>query len=298
VISVQGDGQADPVFGTQWAVADVSTDEASHKVLIRSVRVPNLKLASDSNDARTNYLKTVLESQMTDVVPSLDLDKVNGSIARVAEEKRQASKLNNDAPDIIYANQPSMLVLIDGEPKWQTNPDWGLDAVVNSPFTIVRQDGMVFLYGGKHWYQASSVMGPYTSANTVSNELRKVEDAVNALDNSNPGYANKGGDANVEKNIIVSTHPAELLQTRGEPQLTPIDGTNLSYVINTDNDLFQNGADGQLYPVVGSLVSFVQPEWRMAVRGFEQPACRLRPYSAGIAERQCAGQRGRYRCSP
>jgi hypothetical protein len=119
--------------------------------------------------------------------------------------------------------------------------------VVNSPFTIVRQGGQVYLYGGKRWYKASSVTGPYAPASELSSELRRVEDAVNALDNSNPGYANKGVESGVERDIIVSTHPAELVQTRGEAVMTPIEGTGLSYVSNTDNDIFRDGADGKYY---------------------------------------------------
>jgi hypothetical protein len=246
-ISVQAEGQDEPVFGTQWSVANVSTDASGHSLTLKSVKVPNLKLASDTDDARINYLRAVLEAQMPEVMSTLDADQVNRSIAIKGEEKKQASKLNNDAPDIIYTDRPSMLVLIDGEPKWQQNADWGLDAVVNSPFTIVRQNGQVYLYGGKRWYQAVDVKGPYSTAGSVTSELRKVEDAVDALDNSNPGYANKGSDAGVEKDIIVSTHPAELVQTRGEASLTPIDGTGLSYVSNSDNDIFRDGSDGQYY---------------------------------------------------
>lgn len=250
VVSVQADDQDDPVFGTQWSVANVTTDAGGRTLTVRSVKVPNIKLASDTNDARINYLRSVLEQQMPEVMSTLDLDQVNRSIARNAEEKKQSAKMNNDAPDIVYADKPSMLVLIDGEPKWQTNPDWGLDAVVNSPFTIVRQNGRVFLYGGKRWYSASSVTGPYTPARDLTSELRQVESAVNALDNSNPGYANsasKGADAGVDRDIIVSTHPAELVQTRGDAVLTPIEGTDLSYVSNSDNDIFRNAADGKYY---------------------------------------------------
>jgi len=246
-ISVQNEDQGDPVFGTQWSVANVATDASGRTLTLRTVKVPNLKLASDTDDARINYLRAALEAQMPEVMPTLDLEQVNRSITRNADEKKQSTKLNNDVPDIVYADRPSMLVLIDGEPKWQQNTDWDLDAVVNSPFTIVRQGGLVYLYGGKRWYKASTVMGPYAPASGLSSELRKVEDAVNALDNSNPGYANKGVESGAERDIIVSTHPAELVQTRGEAVMTQIEGTQLSYVSNSDNDIFMDGADGKYY---------------------------------------------------
>ena len=50
----------------------------------------------------------------------------------------------------MFVTQPSMLVLIDGEPKLQLNKDLNLEMVVNTPFTIVKNsDGRFYLYGGK-----------------------------------------------------------------------------------------------------------------------------------------------------
>ncbi len=50
----------------------------------------------------------------------------------------------------MFVTQPSMLVLIDGEPKLQHNKDLKLDMVVNTPFTIVKNnDGRFYLYGSK-----------------------------------------------------------------------------------------------------------------------------------------------------
>lgn len=36
--------------------------------------------------------------------------------------------------------------------------------------------------------------------------------------------------------VFVNTQPAELLQTQGEPQVAAIEGTNLIYVTNTEDD--------------------------------------------------------------
>ena len=40
--------------------------------------------------------------------------------------------------------------------------------------------------------------------------------------------------------IIVTTTPAELLTTDGEPQFVPIEGTSLLYVDNTENDIIMD----------------------------------------------------------
>jgi hypothetical protein len=40
--------------------------------------------------------------------------------------------------------------------------------------------------------------------------------------------------------VYVSTVPAELLVTRGEPMYAPISKTNLLYVTNSDNEIFMD----------------------------------------------------------
>ena len=42
--------------------------------------------------------------------------------------------------------------------------------------------------------------------------------------------------------VVVSTEPAELLATDGEPQYTPINDTNLLYVSNTESNIFMDTA--------------------------------------------------------
>jgi len=47
--------------------------------------------------------------------------------------------------------------------------------------------------------------------------------------------------------IIVSTEPAELIQSNGEADFSPIPGTSLLYMTNTNNDLFMNIPEQQYY---------------------------------------------------
>src|SRR6201999_3314791 len=48
---------------------------------------------------------------------------------------------------------------------------------------------------------------------------------------------------------IVSTSPAELIQTDGQPSLTSIPGTSLSYASNSSNDIFQDQG-GKYYVLI------------------------------------------------
>ena len=47
--------------------------------------------------------------------------------------------------------------------------------------------------------------------------------------------------------VYISTVPAELLLTQGQPQFTPILGTTLLYVSNSGNDVFMDSSNNNYY---------------------------------------------------
>jgi hypothetical protein len=48
----------------------------------------------------------------------------------------------------------------------------------------------------------------------------------------------------------VSSRPAELIQSNGEPNFTPIQGTNLLYVSNSDNDIFMDDNSQEYFVLI------------------------------------------------
>ena len=242
-VSVLQPGKQDPVFGTFWSVANVETDRDARRVVIQSAKVPNVKFPGQPDDNFTNSMKTALEANLPATAGDLSLDELLAGLDQDLEQQKLSKNLNTNAPRIIYADHPSLLVVIDGQPKLQTNKDWGLDLVVNTPFTIVKgHDNRFYLYGGKHWYTAQEATGPYSSAGNVPSELQQVQTAVDNANSSSPGYTDSAAAAqdNVVSDIVVSTGPAELIQTSGQPSFTPIQGTGLSYASNSSNDIFQD----------------------------------------------------------
>lgn len=248
-VSVTEPGKTDPVFGTFWSVNTVQTDRDNRNIHIESVQVPNLKFGTDIDANRLSYLKSTLETEIPKLQIDLPMDELESMLQSSTEEKKLSKNLNTAPPKIIYSNKPSTLVLIDGTPKLQHNNDWGVDAVVNSPFTIVKNNGAYYLYGGKHWYSASSATGPYTYANNTPNNLNKIQTAVDNAASSDPGFTSDSAAVknNTITDIIVSTVPAELIQTNGEANLSPINGTNLLYVTNTENDIFIDQSSQQYF---------------------------------------------------
>src|SRR5580698_8761017 len=247
-ISILENGQSDPTFGTFWEIARVQTDRDNRQVNIESVKVPNLKLPGDLDANKISYLKTTLETEIPRLSINLSLDNLLSSLDQNAEEKKLSKDLNNTPPKIYYANKPSLLITIDGEPKIQHNNNWNVDVVVNSPFTIVKyNDGNYYLYGAKHWYMAPSATGPYSYTDNVPPAFGQIETAVNNA-NTDPGYTDSAtAQNNVISDIVVSTTPAELVQTNGQASWEPVQGTNLLYVSNSQNDIFLDQGTNQYY---------------------------------------------------
>lgn len=252
-ISILEQGKTDPVFGTFWSIATVETDKDNRTINIQSVKVPNIKFPGEQDSDMISDLKSALESQIPAAVNSISLDQVLSSLELNQDQKKLSKDLNTKAPKIFYASEPSILVMIDGTPKLTTNKEWNLDAVTNTPFTIVKNnDGNFYLYGGKHWYKAESATGPYSYAEKIPQNLKQVETAANNSRDNNAGYIDSAEATrdNVVSNIVVSTTPAEMIQSNGQPQFANIDGTSLSYVSNSQNDIFQDKNSGNYYVLI------------------------------------------------
>lgn len=244
-ISVLQPGKQDPVFGTFWSVANVETDRDARRVVIQSAKVPNVKFPGTPDENFINSMKTALETNLPQTAGDLSLDEVLAGLDQDMEQSKMSKNLSTAAPRLIYADHPSLLVMIDGQPKLEANKDWGLQVVVNTPFTIVQaHDNQFYLYGGKHWYTAQSATGPYSPAGNIPSELQQVQSAVDNANSSSAGYTDSASAAqdNTVSDVVVSTSPAELIQTNGQPSFTPIQGTSLSYVSNSQNDIFQDQA--------------------------------------------------------
>jgi hypothetical protein len=239
-ISVLKSNSQDPVFGVFWSVDRVATDRDTRKVAIESVKVTNIKIPADSSRSEQSYIRTALETNIPKVEDDLSLDDLLASLDQDLEENKLSKDINNQLPKVVYSNQPSMLVLIDGAPQLRKNKSWGMNVVVNTPFTIVQnKNGKYYLYGGSHWYSAPSSTGPYAYSNDkVPHKIKRIARKLKKSERETNEMADNVAPDERIYNIIVSTSPEELIQSDGNPDLAPIEGTSLLYVKNSDNDIF------------------------------------------------------------
>jgi hypothetical protein len=255
-ISMTASGSDDPVFGVFWTTDTVKTDRRKREVTIRSVKVDDIRMSADDIPFAEEDVKPALEACIPKLIHPLSLDGVLASLDRSDQETALAGDISNGAPRLIFRTSPSMLVPIDGQPILRDNKDWGLDVVVNSPATIIKnKDGQFYLYAGGNWYVAPDATGPYTYTDNVQHSLRVIarglEKAAKRSGGAAAGGAMAGGGAaggtaagakgkSPVCDIVISTVPAELIQSDGSPDLQPVSATALRYVSNSGHPILMD----------------------------------------------------------
>ena len=242
-VSVNKEGDSDPVFGMVWAKAQTLQASNSDRIDIQSLAITDIRFPASLNSASTKAIESLLEVNIPKLAPPLSKKSID-KVLKLGDEKQSLdASFSNKAPKVFYRDRPTMLVLIDGNPVWQKNENWGVDAIVNSPNTIVRDDnGLFYVYGSKQWYVSRAVGGPYSLASNTPENFRQIETALATADKADQSFDTDFSehDGNAVEEIIISTEPAELIQSNGAASFSPISNTNLMYVDNSPNDIFMD----------------------------------------------------------
>jgi hypothetical protein len=236
-VSVTPKDSINPIFGVVWMDAKVSVDRDERLVTLLDLKIKKVNFPN-STDEQEKVLASFLENEIPTWDVPISLDRLIVSLELAEKKTEQAENLNNEPPKIIFTTELSMLVTIDGEPIFQDIENSNLQYLANTPFFIVydKSSKNYFLYGGAVWYQASNLKSDWKRTNNppeeavqiVEENLREAEEEVEGLEIPDEDIAN----------IVVSTKPAELISTDGEPVFSPVSETDLLYVENTDNDIF------------------------------------------------------------
>ena len=230
-VSYARDG-AKPVFGATWFISALSIDRSTRMASVQTVNVYEVRFPEDAGIKVNvdNATKTIMDAlpewriefSMEELVTSLE-----------AQSKTVSQGFNDAPPEIIYRTEPTALIIIDGDPIWEKAGNSKVDRCLNSPSLMLRSQGKYYLMGNALWYE-SSTMTNWENISKPPKDVQKVYDemvtdeAKAQLEESKPEHVPE---------IIVRTTPAELVQTTGEANLTPISGTNLLYVTNSESDI-------------------------------------------------------------
>lgn len=253
-ISIEGNDSKEPSFGAMWIKAKMNTDRGTRTAVLEDLNVTNLRFPAISDSSRKEGLINMIETEMPKWQIEMNLDDV---VATLEQNNDSGNKpaFNNNAPEVVVSEKPALLVVLDGSPKMM-DYNKQFSKVANTPYFMVKEKSgsKYYLYAQENWYSSNDALSGWSKLDKPSKDLRKLEDDIkkNAAKNADDSNNNTDDQNNAVKDyqIIVKTHPAELIASDGKPNFVPITNTSLLYMNNTNADVFMNIDDNQYYTVL------------------------------------------------
>lgn len=246
-ISVKAGPAAKESLGVAEVDAVTAVDHAARSVLLtttkRELRFPNRSAPeADALRAVVDEMKPVSE------LITVSLDRVLAYANPEELPQQRAVDVSVAPPAIFASSSPAILVMFLGEPRLKPVAKGRTDLMfaLNTNWDLFYDaaGGRYYLLDQDHWLTAADVKGPWAAAPKLPASLSSLPADDNWADvrRNIPGKAVKSA-----PKVFVSTQPAELILTDGEPDFTPIAGTRLMRVANTESLLFLNAADATFY---------------------------------------------------
>lgn len=229
-------GRTEAVYGVVWMEARVETDKDAGVVHILGVNVTDVRFP-EGTDEHKQKLKALIEREVPTWELEVSYDQLVSSLAVVDEEAEASGDLKTDPPAIVFMPEPAVLLLYDGEPQLRDIEQTKYQRVINTAQAVVYDPKAktYYLSGGDVWYSAKDAKGPWQHMEQPPTDIAalvpKQEDeragTTEDISTAIPG-------------IVVATAPTELIVAQGEPAWTPIEGTNLLFMSNSESDVLMD----------------------------------------------------------
>lgn len=233
------------VYGAIFFEATLITDKNTRSATLEKVTITNAKMEGIDDQNEIKKMITFLENE----IPKWNLDlSIDQIIATIKRNSGDGIMYNNTPPKIIYRAKPTSLVILDGEPKVKKDKNLEAERVLNSPNLIFKEGSLWKMYNGGTWYKSSGITSGWVPDTKLSAKVKSINEQIKKQEKeANDGKAPT--EKPVVTDIVVSTEPAELIQTEGNPQFKAIEGTTLQYASNTKNDILKT-SDGTLFILI------------------------------------------------
>ncbi len=117
-VSIKPKGQDEPIFGAAWLEARIDTDLDTRTVILDEVRVPRVRFQG-ATDEQQQELTDLLTAEIPTWDIELSLDELMASLEIAERQSLAATGFDDSPPVILFTDEPTVLISIDGEPRLQ-----------------------------------------------------------------------------------------------------------------------------------------------------------------------------------
>lgn len=239
-----------PIFGVAWFTSRVDIDRGENTVFFETLTVTRTRLPDGKKNIEQEF-KQAVDASMQGANLTMSLDALTTALAAVGEEKKQAAELKNAPPQIIYLEEPALLVTIDGQPNLQKVEKSKYQLVINTPYPLFTDGKEWYLnVADKVWYRAVNVDALWTFDQSPPAELVQLVagKAKQYKQEPIPEEQETITSSNAPK-IVVSHHPAELIVSVGKASFVPLTESLLA-MNNTESNVFMDVKSQQYFLVI------------------------------------------------
>jgi len=243
-LSIRQNSSAEPIFAAIRFEADTLSQKGD-TLQAKNIRLMDIRF-SKQDEGEQEQLTALVENSLASITLELELQTRTASKNSLATNE-DFDGIKADPPRIILSGKPAILVFIDGEPRIEKIENSNLSRVVNTPFSIiVRQNNYYLAASDSLWYRANNALGPWISIDNADYDVpAEVLAVARSQQDQNENTANPP--SYPRPDVIVATEPTELIIYDGAPSWSPLEGMNLLYMSNTDNDVFLDLESSQNY---------------------------------------------------
>ena len=252
-------GKQEEFYGVVNFSALTLVDKSERMVKIEELRIENVNFPSITG--QTSGFLPILERAMAKKVNRIGLDNLEAVMA-VSGDTGTINTINvkNPVPEFIFAQKPTVLVYIDGEPKYAPveDSDGTLWRVINTRVLLLRDaSGRHYLHLYDGFMESSNLDGQWTVVAKPSAQLMRAVNAARKQANVDLLEGELDQKTNslpslvaISPDVYIATQPTELLITDGEPNFAAIAGTQLLYVTNSTGSIFRHLQDNKTYILI------------------------------------------------
>ncbi len=244
-------GSLKPAAGVITVDARTETNHETRTVVIKDFEISAMKFGMEDDQYREDVmLATKKLFPKKKVTTSLDR-----LLAMMHPEEAPAKPVvvKNDPPIIHVRQAPARLLMFDGNPAFapvQGGTDFYY--AVNTNWDLFRkgEGSTYYLLNEGQWLTSSHLEGPWEAIHQLPVDFNSLPPNDNWKDVKAEIPPKPKGALGRAPEIIYSIGPSELILIDGEPTLKRISETQLSYVSNTESDLFWHSGTRQFYYLV------------------------------------------------
>jgi hypothetical protein len=238
-----------PVFGAMWFSSRAVTDLDTHLVLFDEIVVESLKFP-EGDEEQVESIRQAMTKKLDGISMTMSLERFTASIAHLEGQVADNENFKNAPPVIYFETNPAVLVFIDGDPILKEVENSKFKYVINTPFFLVQnpQDQLYYLKGGEWWYSSREIAQGWKSIDDPPQDVQKLSDQ--AFQGETRDLDSLTIQMDHAPKLIISTEPAELIQTDGEPEFEPITGTDLLFLSNSESDIIMDINSQQYYILI------------------------------------------------